>query len=99
MSWSIEITGTKDAVKAKLIERLDKNAASYAGKPEGDDIAMCKARALALIDAIEFDDYANAVLVKANGSHSTTSSKADPTKVAVMSANFSLQVQRVALAL
>lgn len=77
MSWAIEITGTKEGAKRATSEQFDKIGTSYAGKPEGDDIAACRARVIALIDACDLtpDVYGtrwNAVVVKASGSHGWT---------------------------
>lgn len=65
MSWGIEITGTRDAVKKAVDAQLTKSSTFYEGKPERDDILMCRDRALALIDAIVFAEGFNAVTVKA----------------------------------
>lgn len=97
MSWGIEITGTKDAVKAKLSTECARIAASYDGKPEADDVRTFEARALALIDAIELGPTGyggdwNAVRVKGGGSHSSGPS-------GLWSASMSMEVVRVSLAL
>lgn len=96
MSWGIEVTGTREGVKKAVAEQLDKCAANYAGKPEADDIASCKTRALALVDALDMTpDYGmtlNGVIVKANGSHSSNGK-------GVTSADFTLRVVRTVLAL
>lgn len=101
MSWGIDVTGTPAAVKKAVAEQLDRTAASYKGLPEADDIAMCKARALALVDTLvlELDGYVNwnGVVVRASGSHSTTSRKAGGT--GVVGGNFELKVMRTVLAL
>lgn len=76
MSWSIEVTGTKAGVAKYVSEELDKAAASYAGKPEADDVVAAKGRILALVEACDLTEtgpYApNAVQVKASGSHGWT---------------------------
>lgn len=98
MSWSIEVTGTKEAVKAKVVAYMDQTAKGYEGKAEADDVIACKARLLALIDACDLSEEnglgsgCNAVTVKANGSHYTTSK-------GIGNASFSVNVVRVALAL
>ncbi len=96
MSWSIEVTGTKEGVKTKVAEQMDKIAAGYAGKEEGHDVLSAKDRIVALVDACDLtpESYANwnAVIVKANGSHSTTGK-------GIASASFQVQVTRTCLAL
>ncbi|HTQ47263.1 MAG TPA: hypothetical protein VMI75_31120 [Polyangiaceae bacterium] len=96
MSWGIEITGTKAGVAKYVAEELDKIAASYAGKPEADDVAACKGRILALVEASDLTEtgtYApNAVQVKANGSHGTTTK-------GISNASFQVSVVRWRLAL
>src|SRR5579859_1067045 len=98
MSWGIEVTGTKDAVKAKVVEYLDKSAASYkdSSPQECADILAAKERILSLVDALDLsaDQYTNwnGVIVKGGGSHSSTSGK-------VLSASFQVSVQRTSLAL
>lgn len=96
MSWSIEITGTKEGVAKKAAEQLDKIAASYAGKEEGKDVLAVKERVLALVAACDLvsDSYTtwNAVNVKANGSHSQT-----PT--GILGGSFQVAVTRASLAL
>lgn len=93
MSWSFEITGTKEAVKSAVTAQLDKTAAAYAGKPEGDDVLAVKGRVLALVDALKLDEYWNGVSAKGNGSHSSTGEN----QIVSGAANFS--VARVPLAL
>lgn len=97
MSWSIEYTGSKEGVKAKVVEQLDKVAASYDGKAEAKDVLAAKERIVALVDALDLgtDAYGtvwNAVKVSANGSHSWT-------EKGVTSANFQVSVVRMSLAL
>lgn len=96
MSWSINVSGSKEGVAKFVAEELDKIAANYAGKPEGDDVSACKARALALIDALDFSASGpyepNAVKVEGGGSHSSGSK-------GVYSANFKLSIERIRLAL
>lgn len=96
MSWGIEVTGTKEAVKAKVAAYMDQAAKGYEGKAEADDVIACKARLLALIDACDFTSEGalgcNAVAIKANGSHYST-------PAGIGSASFSVSVQRVSLAL
>ena len=96
MSWSIEVTGTKEAVKRKACDELAKIGASYAGKPEGDDIATVSARIVALVDALELTATYTGVSVKASGSHNAYASGG---VTSVVSAQFSLAVNRVPLAL
>lgn len=98
MSWGIEVTGTKEAVKTKLATQCERMAKVYEGKPEADDIRAFEQRATALIDALELgkDQYGavewNAVTVKGGGSHSTT-----PNGLAT--ASMSMNVTRTSLAL
>jgi hypothetical protein len=93
MSWGYEKTGTPDALVKDVTASLDKTAETYKGKPEADDVIACKDRILALIAACDFSDgNCNAVSVKANGSHSTSSK-------GIYSANFNVAVTRVSLAL
>ena len=96
MSWGYEKTGTPEALAKDVDTSFDRMAANYAGQPEADDIAACKARALALLSALDMtpDLYTawNAATVKAGGSHSASGGK-------VQSASFSLSVVRTALAL
>ncbi len=96
MSWGINITGTKLGVAKEVASECDRIAASYAGKPEADDILACKARALALIDALDFSKSGgyepNAVKVEAGGSHSTG-------PAGLYAGNFRVSVERVRLAL
>ena len=93
MSWGYEKTGTPDAVIKDASAYLDKVAEGYKGKAEADDVIACKARIIALVGACDFSDgTANAVLVKANGSHSTSTK-------GIFNASFQVNVQRVALAL
>lgn len=92
MSWSFSFVRTKAAVLAKVDEACDRAAASYAGKPEADDVLAVKARARALVEALTFDETYNAVSVSAGGSHSTTGST-------LLSANFKLEVSRTSLSL
>lgn len=100
MSWGFEITGSKDGVTKKVVERLDKLAETYAGKPEADDIVACKGRILALIEACDLsvDQYGsewNAVIVKASGSHGWTDTEAKK----LSTASFQVSVTRTFLAL
>jgi hypothetical protein len=93
MSWGYEKTGTPDAITKDVTAYFDKTAEGYKGKPEADDVTACKDRILALIAACDFSDgSANAVNVKANGSHSASSK-------GIYSANFNVAVTRVSLAL
>ena len=96
MSWGYEKTGTLDALVKDVTAYFDKTAEGYKGLPEADDVLACKARILALIAAMDLtpDNYQtpNAVFVKANGSHSTATK-------GLASGNFSVQVDRVSLAL
>jgi hypothetical protein len=97
MSWSFEFMGSKQGVLAKVAEKMDDLAKSYAGKPEADDVEMCKARIIALVEACDLDDITmskgfNAVKVSAGGSHyAITNSK-------IGSANFKVEVTRIQLA-
>jgi hypothetical protein len=93
MSWSFDITGTREAVKAAVTTQLDKTAAAYAGKPEGDDVLAVKGRVLALVDALKLDEYWNGVSAKGNGSHSITGENQ------IVSASCGFSVMRVPLAL
>lgn len=92
MSWGFEFTGTQTAVKAAVAVECDKVAANYAGKEEGKDVLAVKDRLLSLIGAMAFDEYSNSVLVKASGSHSSTSD-------GILGASFTVSIQRVALKL
>ncbi len=93
MSWGYEKTGTPDALVKDVTAYFDKTAESYKGKPEADDVTACKERILALVAACDFSDgTANAVNVKANGSHSASSK-------GIYSADFSVRVTRVSLVL
>jgi hypothetical protein len=92
MSWGIEVTGTKDAVKAKVAAYIEQTAKGYDGKPEADDVLACGARIQALVDALKLDDNANAVNVKAIGSHYTMPD-------GIGNASFSVNVTRVSLAI
>ena len=93
MSWGYEKFGTPDAVIKDASAYLDKVADGYNGKAEADDVVACKVRIIALVAACDFSDgTANAVFVKANGSHSTSTK-------GIFSASFSVQVNRVSLAL
>lgn len=97
MSWSIEVTGSKDGVKAHVEAVLTKIAANYEGKPEADDVRAVKDRILALVDACALgkDAYGtewNAIKVSASGSHSWTNE-------GVASATLNLTLCRMCLAL
>lgn len=96
MSWGYEKTGTPDALAKDVTAYFDKTAEGYKGLPEADDVLACKARILALIAAMDLtpDSYStpNAVFVKAFGSHSAAAA-------GLASGNFSVQVNRVSLAL
>lgn len=98
MSWSISVTGTKEAVLEKVRTELTTTAESYyQGSEEHNDIIAVRDRACALIEALELgpDQYGsnwNAVQVEASGSHSVHDQK-------VLSANLSLKVVRTTLAL
>jgi hypothetical protein len=53
MSWSVSAIGTKEELKAKMDTTFAPAEASYKqGTLEGDDVAACKARAVALVDAL-----------------------------------------------
>lgn len=98
MSWSVEITGTREGVAKRFTEQMDRVSAQYPGKEEAADIVACKLRGLLLIGACDLgqDVYGNpwnAVHVKANGSHGCTGSGG------LTNAGFSLFVERVVLAL
>jgi hypothetical protein len=91
MSWSFEHSGTREAVVQAATENLDKLAASYSGKEEGNDLVAIKERVLALVGALDLtSDGVHGVLVKGYGSHSIGSA-------GLWSANFSLQVSRTHL--
>lgn len=93
MSWGYEKTGTPDAISKDVALYFERAIHNYGGKPEADDLAACKARILALVGALDMTTGgANAVTVKASGSHSWTDK-------GVMSANFSVSVTRTMLAL
>jgi hypothetical protein len=96
VSWGIEFTGSKSGVSTAVTESLDKVAASYKGKEEAKDVLACKERILALVEATQLskDGYTdwNAVIVKANGSHSTYPD-------GIGSANFQVSVVRTSLKL
>lgn len=96
MSWGIEITGSKEGVKKKLTADLDKVAEGYKDKEEAKDIVAAKERLLALVDACDLtpEPYSNwnAVIVKANGSHSINSR-------GIQMASMSISVTRTCLAL
>lgn len=96
MSWSIEVTGTKAGVAKKVAEQLDKIALAYEGKEEAKDVLAAKERLLSLVEAMDLgsDGYTewNAVIVKANGSHSTMGK-------GLGSASMQLSVIRTSLAL
>jgi hypothetical protein len=96
MSWSIEVTGSKEGASKRVTETLDKCAESYAGKPEADDVIAARVRILALIEATDLSSDGhtlwNAVIVKANGSHSSNGK-------GLTNASFQLSVTRTALAL
>jgi hypothetical protein len=93
MSWSYEKTGTPDAVIKDVTAYFDATAKTYDQTPEGADVIACKERVIALVNACDLRDGANAVLVKANGSHYSTG----PGKIG--NASFSVTVQRMTLAL
>jgi len=92
MSWSIDITGTKDAVLKKATMELEKIRQNYEGTQEGLDVQAVSERLTGLIGALKMDDYFNAVRVAASGSHYTLDGR-------VGNAKFELEVQRIALAL
>lgn len=95
MSWYIEVTGTKAGVARIVAAEFDKQIKTYEtyeGKEEGKDLVACKERALALIDAMVIEDFANAIAFKANGSHSGGN-------LGLFSAQFTVSVTRVHLAL
>jgi hypothetical protein len=89
MSWSISAEGTKQEAKDAASKQLDQSAANYQGCPEADDIAACKARIVALIDAMQVDD-GKKISVSANGSHSWQSDKTHP-----LSATFTVRLSVV----
>lgn len=88
MSWNIDLIGTKDAVRAKAVEAFDKAAASYEGKDEANDVKMVKERALAKLDALTIEPFANAVKLSASGSDSPG-----------MGGSFKLEIYRTSLTL
>jgi hypothetical protein len=93
MSWGYEKTGTPAALTFDVASYFDKTAEGYKGKPEADDVIACKMRIIALIEAMDFSDgTANAVFVKASGSHSTSTK-------GIFHGQFSVSVSRVSLAL
>ncbi len=92
MSWGYEKTGTLDALVKDVTAYFDRIAEGYKEQPEADDVIACKGRILALMAACDLTTEANAINVKANGSHSTGGK-------GLYSASFYVQVTRVALAL
>lgn len=96
MSWGIDMTGTKDAMVAAVTKEMDKIAATYEGKEEGKDVLAIKDRILSLIAATELvkDTYTdwNGVMVKASGSHSSSSG-------GIWNASFQVAVTRTSLKL
>ena len=102
MSWGYEKTGTPDGLVKDVTAHFDKTAEGYKGQVEADDVIACKARILAMIAAMDLtsDGYLapNAISVKANGSHSTSGKLVGEYR-RIISANFSVQVTRVTLAL
>lgn len=92
MSWGYEKTGTLDALVKDVTAFFDRIAEGYKEQPEADDVIACKGRILALMAACDLTTEANAINVKANGSHSTGGK-------GLYSASFYVQVTRVALAL
>ena len=94
MSWSYEKTGMKDAILRDVTAYFEKTAKSYEGKPEADDVIACKDRIVALVSALDLStDGANAVTVKANGSHYAMA------EGKIGNATFQVSVGRVRLAL
>jgi hypothetical protein len=97
MSWSIEITGSKEGVVQAVAEQLGHMAANYEGSEEARDIVLAKDRILALIGALELgkDSYGvewNGIRVVAKGSQLRSGS-------GIVSANFDVLVVRTNLAL
>lgn len=97
MSWSFSFTGTPDKVIENVGAECDRIAASYQGKPEGDDVLAVKERAIALVKALKLGKDSsgydwNACSVTAGGSHSTTDG-------AILSGNFKLEVSRTHLSI
>jgi hypothetical protein len=94
MSWSYEKTGKPEAVIKDATAYFDKTAESYKGQPEADDVRACKERIIALVNACDLStDSANAVVVKANGSHYAMAGGK------IGNATFQVSVGRVSLAL
>jgi hypothetical protein len=93
MSWSIEVTGTKEGVCRAVSEQLDRQARTYEGKPEGVDIIAAKEKILDAVERVPLDGISNGISVKANGSQCTTSDGS------VLYMSSSVSVSRVALAL
>lgn len=92
MSWGYEKTGTRSALILDATTYFDNAAEMYKGQAEADDILACKDRVVALVAACILDETANAVTVKASGSHSTSSK-------GIFNASFSVSVVRVHLAI
>lgn len=93
MSWSISVTGTRDAVKAEVVKQLDAIKSRYAGKPEADDVDAVQSRALRLLDALVLSGGQNACKVEASGSHYAIGA------TGIGAASFKLDVALVSLAL
>jgi len=72
VSWGFGFTGTKESVKASVVEYCDKAAISYQGKPEADDVICTKDRVCALVDALVLGDGNLGVKATGCGSHSST---------------------------
>lgn len=91
MSWSIQRTGTREAVATAVAADLDKSAAQYEGHEEQKDILAAKERILAVIAGLDMtpDTWCPVygVQVTASGSASKYSS------------NIHIGVTRIALTL
>lgn len=73
MSWGFEFSGTKESVKAQVVEYCDRASKQYAGTEEAVDVDSTRVRVCALVDALKLDDENPSVKAGANGSHSTDS--------------------------
>lgn len=96
MSWSIEVTGTKEGVTKKVTEQLDQIAKNFGEKEEAKDVLAAKERILSLIGVLDLssDGYTdwNCVKVNANGSHAVGSK-------GLNNASMQISVQRMSIAL
>jgi hypothetical protein len=73
MSWSVSYVGTKKELAEKMDVIFAGTESSYKpGTLEGDDVAACKARAIALVDALTVPEDRQMQLY-GFGSHSTSS--------------------------